>query len=110
ARGGYRPRPAMTQELCGAGKKASALTTVKERDDCGRERGLDVDVVMGRARQDRKAVVGHPGAVPAGVVLAPAQQAEELDCMGRRDTVRVTDHKHDWNRHAGDLIRPVVVG
>src|SRR5436309_7852485 len=88
---------------------SATLVTVEERDDRGGECRYGVDVIVGHARQDRKAVLGHPGAVPAGVALATAEQAEELDSMGRRQPVRITDHQHDWHRQAGDLCRPVVV-
>jgi hypothetical protein len=72
-----------------------SLRTIEERDDRGREGRYDVDIVVSHTWQNREAVVRHPGAVPAGVAPAAAEQGEELDGMGRWHPVCVTDYEHD---------------
>src|SRR5205814_8909332 len=69
------------------GGLAGASGTVEEGDHCRRQRRLQVDVVVGRARQDRKPVLCLARAVPAGIALASAKEIEELDRVRRRQAV-----------------------
>src|SRR5712691_5031220 len=89
------PTRATRRSMTRPGEGCPSLRAVEERDDRGGQRRCDVDVVVGQARQDREAMVCHPGAVPGSVALAATEQTEELDRMRRWQPVRVTDHEHD---------------
>src|SRR5437016_1014122 len=82
---------------------AGSIARRRDRDDRLRECRAEVDVIVGQSRQDRQAVVCHPRAVPVGVTLSAAQQAEELDRVRGWESIGISDHDHDRHWESGDF-------
>src|SRR5262245_27462974 len=82
---------------------------VEERCDGGGEDRRAEQRVVRLARDDRQARLRAARAVPAGVALAAAEQAEELDRLRGREDVGVAGDDQRGRLDARDLLRVVVV-
>src|SRR4051812_12933039 len=82
---------------------------VEERDRRRGERGGVEHRVVGEAGEDGQARLRAAGAVPAGVALAAAEEAERLHRVGRGEVVGVARHDEGGGLDAGDLLGEVEV-
>src|SRR5437867_2956052 len=67
------------------------------------------DVVMRESRQDGEPGIRYSRPIPAAVLLAAAEQLEELHGVGSADRVGVAEYQQRRRLDRGHLLRPVVV-
>src|SRR5690242_16555045 len=82
---------------------------IQERRHHLRQQWCGDDVVVGSTRQDSELANGTSGAVEAGVTLAAAEQAVELDDVRGADRIGVGRDEEYRQLEGGDLLGPVVV-
>src|SRR3569623_2311480 len=80
---------------------------IEEAGDGRNDAWIGKDVVVRGARNDREPVLVHPGAIPAGVLLAAAEELEERRDMRGSNGIPVAVDQHRRHRQAGDRGGPV---